>query len=558
MSENSENTTPSLSQYFGRDSGASDQLDFTSNLSDTSNKLNTLKLDDNHLEPENKNEPVVCRLFLDNASQSKDPTAPFFDYFGSGPDAALNQNSVDKNAMMPNLDIPAMMDSGYESRVAVGSEAERRRDAWIPSEQTRQILIKCVTSTPGTFFPERECLTMPGVLLEEELGDSVGEAVTVCLGEAEAAERRIITANDVTQDERGLRELVQAGAYRAAINLTSRLLEIYGQGRGRAGHPSKHSSHSLQLWFTRIALLVKTKLFSIALAEAETFGELDKPDIFYQFYPEMYGDRPGSIASFSFRLLLAELPMHCGNFIDSLPRLFNLWSIVKQIQNNLQAGLCEDGNPMGISESDRSNSERLWRSREIRLVHSIIDCAICLKNFQLAIDLTKEICEIDVANKHTLLSALGRLHLIVGDIVGAETSFNKASSYTQEKGMKDRKLEVRSLIDRGLLCIANKNYNEALNFFQEAKSIEPNKTMILNNMAVCHMYSGRLKDAISILESAIAANPPQALHESVILNLCTLYDMESSKGRMKKFALLRQISRYQADAPTTILEKLYG
>lgn len=72
------------------------------------------------------------------------------------------------------------------------------------------------------------------------------------------------------------------------------------------------------------------------------------------------------------------------------------------------------------------------------------------------------------------------------------------------------------------------------------------------------MYSGRLKDAIAILESAIAANPPQALHESVILNLCTLYDMESSKGRMKKFALLRQISRYQADAPTTILEKLYG
>lgn len=70
--------------------------------------------------------------------------------------------------------------------------------------------------------------------------------------------------------------------FRAAINLTSRLLTIYGQGRGRTGHPSKHSPHSLQLWFTRIALLVKTKNFAVAQKEAEPFGQLDKPDIFYK------------------------------------------------------------------------------------------------------------------------------------------------------------------------------------------------------------------------------------------------------------------------------------
>lgn len=72
-------------------------------------------------------------------------------------------------------------------------------------------------------------------------------------------------------------------------------------------------------------------------------------------------------------------------------------------------------------------------------------------------------------------------------------------------------------------------------------------------------YDGRIKEAISLLEAAIASNPVKTLHESIILNLCSLYDLQcSKKGIMKKFALLRQISKFSADAPTTILEKLYG
>lgn len=87
----------------------------------------------------------------------------------------------------------------------------------------------------------------------------------------------------------------------------------------------------LQLWFTRIALLVKLRSWSVAWAESEPWWDLDKPDLYFQFYSELYGGRPGTIVPFSFRLLLAELPQYVHKPQEALKRLFSTLSVVRKV-----------------------------------------------------------------------------------------------------------------------------------------------------------------------------------------------------------------------------------
>ena len=53
--------------------------------------------------------------------------------------------------------------------------------------------------------------------------------------------------------------------------------------------------------------------------------------MYFIFYPELYGTRPGSMASFSFRLLISEIPMYCGKSDKALNNLFSLLAVVNQI-----------------------------------------------------------------------------------------------------------------------------------------------------------------------------------------------------------------------------------
>lgn len=76
------------------------------------------------------------------------------------------------------------------------------------------------------------------------------------------------------------------------------------------------------------------------------------------------------------------------------------------------------------------------------------------------------------APRDTLLSALGRLHLQLGDVAGAEVCFSEARDY--RGGPPD----VRELVDRGLIAVAQNAFDDAYASFQQASLLEPSNVMV--------------------------------------------------------------------------------
>ncbi|KFQ57378.1 Trafficking protein particle complex subunit 12, partial [Pelecanus crispus] len=175
------------------------------------------------------------------------------------------------------------------------SELDRRNDAWLPSEETRNVLISVATQQYSTVFVDKENLTMPGLKFDNIQGDAVKDLMLRFLGEQAAVKRQVLNANSVEQSFVGLKQLISSKNWRAAVDLCGRLLTAHGQGYKKSGLPTNHTTDSLQLWFVRLALLVKLNLFQNAEMEFEPFGNLDQPDLYYEYYPHVYPGRKGKI-----------------------------------------------------------------------------------------------------------------------------------------------------------------------------------------------------------------------------------------------------------------------
>ncbi|KAI4494255.1 hypothetical protein M0802_009124 [Mischocyttarus mexicanus] len=514
------------------------------NNTKTSKDISSSVTEDN----EEKTTADITRYF-NNAPRTifDDIVAPnqqnYFNSSSETDDNISRFNSLLNNTPNDLFSVDTLIDNDRISDHTMHSDLHR--DAWIPSERTRKILRSVATSTVGTTFLERDNLTMPGLALQGDMPDLIKTSVAHFLVEDEEMQRNVLTASDVTQDERGLRKLIQTGCYRAAVNLSGRLISIYAQGYGKINQPSKHTPHSLQLWYTRLSLLTKLKQNELLEKESKPFGDLDKPDMYFTFYPELYGTRPGSMASFAFRLLLAEIPYYYGKPKEALDKLHKLLSIVNEILSNLQANVIGDKIDAKVTNTEQQKDAIvLWSRRKSRILISIINCAVGMKNYILAVDILEELSKSHdwtVEQLQIFRSSIGRIHLFLGDVSTAEILLNN-------KIMQTTAITVRELVDRGLIAVAKNSFQEAFNYFQTASSMDPTNVMLINNMAVCLLYTGQLKAAVHLYENAVARNPMKSLQEPILLNMCTSYELHTNHCKQTKLHLLRQLNKHKGDA----------
>ncbi|XP_010955241.3 trafficking protein particle complex subunit 12 isoform X1 [Camelus bactrianus] len=434
------------------------------------------------------------------------------------------------------------------------SEMDRRNDAWLPGEATRKVLISVATQQYSTVFVDKEDLTMPGLKFDNIQGDAVKDLMLRFLGEKAAAKRQVLSANSVEQSLVGLKQLISCRNWRAAVDLCGRLLTAHGQGYGKSGLPTSHTADSLQLWFVRLALLVKLGLFQNAEMEFEPFGNLDQPDLYYEYYPHVYPGRRGSMVPFSMRILHAELQQYLGNPQESLDRLHRVKAVCSKILANLQQGLAEDGSASSLSQENRQASIQLWRSRLGRVMCSMANCLLLMKDYVLAVDAYRSVIQHHPEQEPQLLSCIGRIFLQIGDIKTAEKYFQDVEKVTQKLDGLQGKVMV--LMNRAFLHLGQNNFAEAHRFFTEILRIEPTNAVANNNAAVCLLYLGRLKASLRQLEAMVQQDPRHYLHESVLFNLTTMYELESSRSLQKKQALLEAVASKEGDCFNTQCLKL--
>lgn len=560
--------SPSLSKFFSENGQTNPASDFFDSFTAPSSFISV-----SNPNAELPSSPTPERQLSSTSSSISTPGAPLdfgtpTSVFAAAPlmDLSKTQNTAPQTPpVLPNStaqpqpfnQLQAVF-SGSDDPFATAlslSEVDRRHDAWLPSEETRKVLISVATQHFSPAYVETSRLTMPGLKFDNLQGDAVKDLMLRFLGEQGAVKRQVLTANSVEQSFAGLKQLISTKNWRAAVDLTGRLLTAHGQGYGKAGQATSHTTDSLQLWFVRLALLTKLNLFQNAELELEPFGNLDQPDLYYEYYPSVYPGRRGSMVPFSMRLLHAELPQYLAKPQEALDRLHNLRTVCLAILENLEKGLAEDGSMITLTQENRQASLKLWKSRLSRVMYSMANCLLLMKDYILAVETYQSIIQYEPRQRVQLLSAIGRIFLQIGDVKTAETYFQDVEKACQMKGSQPSD-STCMVMNRAFVYLSQNNYADAHSSFSEVLKTDPKNPVANNNAAVCLLYLGRLKESLGQLEGLVQQDPAQYLHESVLFNLTTMYELESSRSTQKKQALLEAVASREGDSFNTQCLKL--
>ena len=92
-------------------------------------------------------------------------------------------------------------------------------------------------------------------------------------------------------------------------------------------------------------------------------------------------------------------------------------------------------------------------------------------------------------------------------------------------------------MNQGFVRMFEGNYAKAAKHFGSVCKEDPKNPVASNNHAICLLYDGGLTKALLSLEKFVTKKM-EGVHEGVVFNLCTMYELGSSDAAGKKRAPL--------------------
>ncbi|OQS05633.1 hypothetical protein THRCLA_02269 [Thraustotheca clavata] len=269
-----------------------------------------------------------------------------------------------------------------------------------------------------------------------------------------------------------------------------------------------------------VALFKQRQIFGFEKL-LESIGNLDSAKYSWESYPQ-YG-QTGSFVPLRLHFLAMQLPRLKNNYQDY-----------------------ETASSAFIAQLDSPNSPDDAPAWAGMATIAMINTYLERKKLHLALRMTLQY----VAKNENIftpwelviwLSRVGRIHLQMGNLVGAEQVFMRASSIPFDA---EYDWTARLHLNQGLLYFAQNKFKEALDTFNTILQLycTPEPVMYAsdpflsiddgdvvscaaNNLAICALYSCEVHTAVTVLESVLQGDPVRHLHSAIVFNLSTLYDL---------------------------------
>ena len=368
-------------------------------------------------------------------------------------------------------------------------------------------------------------------ILDSERSDSQtlsSNMENLSISSADPLTNQFGSLNDVCHELLSLQDLASRGSWRSIIDKVAR-------ARALALLQKPHD-HLTYLAYNVLAF-TKLRRFNEASAELDSMEDLDSSHYRYETYPKVYPNRFGSMVPFCLRWLHALIPIKLGQRQEGMDRLYSLLDFVRE----------------KLRDKETKNLEvslNVWRKREVFVMNCVIGHHLSQKEFSVSLSLIKDLLNRDPTDP-VLISKLGYIQMQIGDLEGAKSSFSQIEDLMRD-GNSDgsvSEIELKNLVNRNkaLLYLVGKDYVSAVREYEECIERDHTDIVAINNKALCLMYLRDLSDSIKVLENALERVPTVALNETLVVNLCSMYELAYVNHSDIKRTLSNWIARVAPD-----------